>query len=112
VSISNGTAGAATAPARTINLDAAASARAELQGEPVTLIFREVTFTLPVEMPADFALHAQAERLRESVAALIGEKAEEFFTLRPSIEDITELVNAAARIYGVSPGEAAASAGS
>jgi hypothetical protein len=111
MSASNGS-GATMAPGRTIDLDAAAAARAEAQGEPVTLIFRESEFTLPVEMPADFALHAQAERLRESVSALIGEKAEEFFALRPSIEDITELVNAAARIYGVSPGEAAASAGS
>lgn len=100
------------AAGRTINLDEARAARSEANREPVTLMFSGVTFTLPVEMPADFALEAQQENLRAAVVALIGEQAEQFFQLRPSIDDITELANAAGRVYGVGPGEAGASAGS
>lgn len=98
---------------RIIDLDARRKARAEVQREPVTLVMGGVKFTLPPEMPADFALYAQEDgRLRDAISALIGEQAEEFFALRPSMDDITDLVNAAAEVYGVAPGEAQASAAS
>lgn len=106
-----------TAPPRVIDLAAARAAReaarAEAKRQPVTLKWSEdIAFTLPVELPADFALYAQEGRLRESVAALIGEQAAEFFALRPSMDDLNELAEAAGRVYGLQPGESSASADS
>lgn len=98
---------------RVIDLAAARAARAEQKREPVILKWSDtITFQLPVEMPADFALQAQAGRLREAVSALIGEQAEEFFALRPSMEDLTSLAEIAGDVYGITSGEAPASAGS
>ena len=103
-------AAAKTAAGRTINLDEARAARAEAAGEPVALVFDGQTFTLPIEMPADFALLAADNRFREAVAALIGPDAEKFFALRPSMADLTELASAAGEVYGINQGEAGASA--
>ena len=99
------------APAeREINLDEARAARAEANETPVTLRIAGRTFTLPAEMPADFALMAQQGQMREAVVALFeGEDAEAFFALRPSVNDITALAEIAGKVYGITPGEAPAS---
>lgn len=98
---------------RIIDLASARAARLEAQGEPVTLKWSEtISFELPVEMPADFAIYANEWDIRGSIVALLGDRAEEFFALRPSMNDLTALVNAAGEVYGVEPGESPASDGS
>lgn len=98
---------------RVIDLAAARVARLEGKGIPVTLKWDEgITFTLPVELPADFAMSAQEGNMREAIAALIGERAEEFFALRPSMDDLKALADLAAERYGLTLGESAASDGS
>lgn len=98
---------------RVIDLAAARAARLEARGEPVTLKWSDdVSFLLPVELPADFALLANEQDFRGAVAALLGEHAREFFELRPSMDDLTELATAAGRVYGMEPGESPASDGS
>lgn len=107
-----------TAPGRVIDLGAARAAReaarSEAQRKPVTLAWSDdISFELPVELPADFAMCAREGDLRGAVAALLGaDKVEEFFALRPSMEDLNELVEAAAPVYGITPGESPASASS
>lgn len=97
---------------RIIDLGAARAARAEAHNDPVVLRWdADTEFTLPPELPADFALLAQDGDLRGAVAALFGdEDAGRFFALRPSMNDLTELAEAAARVYGIEPGESPASA--
>lgn len=104
-------------PGRVIDLAAAraarVAARGEAHGEPVTLRWSDdVEFVMPVEMPADFALLANDGDFRGAVGALLGDVAEEFFALRPSMDDLNELARAAGEVYGVTPGESPASAGS
>lgn len=98
---------------RVIDLAAARVARLEAQHEPVVLKWDEdVSFRLPVEIPADFALCAVEGDLRGAVRALLGDDAERFFALRPSMLDLEELANAAGKVYGLAPGESIASDGS
>jgi hypothetical protein len=83
-----------------LDLDAARAARAEASGERHTFIFKEVTFELPVEVPADFAFFLLESKPREALQALIGdERFEEFWALRPSVADLTELAGGVARLY-------------
>lgn len=99
------------APQRIIDLAAARAARAEAHREPVVLRWDEgVEFTLPVEMPADFALLAQEGSMRGALAALLGDQADEFFALRPTMDDVNALAEEAGRVYGMTPGESPASA--
>lgn len=98
-------------PQRIIDLCAARAARAEAMREPVIMKWDEgVSFTLPVELPADFALLAQEGNMRGALIVLLGEQADEFFALRPSMDDINELSEAAGQVYGIAPGESNASA--
>jgi hypothetical protein len=98
---------------RVIDLAAARVARLEAQGELVTLKWSDdITFTLPVEMPADFAILGQERDVHGAVAALIGDRTDEFFALRPSMDDLMELLQAAGKVYGMEPGESPASDGS
>lgn len=90
---------------RVIDLDQARAARAEAGQEPVVLTFGGRDFQLPPEIPADFAIFGAEGKLREAVASLFGDSADEFFALRPSMPDIDALVDAAAKVYGVSLGE-------
>lgn len=91
---------------REINLDQARAARAEASGEPVVLIFKSKKFTLPPELPAEFALFADEGKSRESIHALFGEdKAAEFFKLGPSLDDLTALLDNVRTIYGLGEGE-------
>ena len=103
--------GQAPTPAapRTINLDAARAARAEASREPVTLTLDGKDITLPIELPADFALKASEGDLRGAVVALLGDDADWFFGLRPSMDDLNALVEGAGQAYGMREGESAAS---
>lgn len=106
--------GATRAPGREVDLDAARAARAEAEGRPVTVKMRGETFTLPVELPAEFAFAQQHGDLREIITALFDsvEAAERFFALRPSVEDLRALSELAAAVYGLTPGESEPSAAS
>jgi hypothetical protein len=104
----NGAKAAAPSP-REIDLDGARAARAESASEPVSLVFGGDTFTLPVELPADFALYAAEGNLRACVVALLGEDADAFFAWKPSMDDLTALVTGASKVYGMSEGESPAS---
>jgi len=97
---------AAKPTGRVIDLDARRKARAEVQGEPVTLLMGGKKFALPAVMPADFALYAQEEKLRLAIQALLGVHADAFFALPPSMADIEDLVDLACEAYGLTPGEA------
>jgi hypothetical protein len=100
-------------PQRVIDLASARAARLEAQGQPVVLKWDEKTsFTLPVEMPAEFAILGEERDIRGAIAALIGDQFEEFLALRPSMDDLMELMKAAATVYGMEPGEFQASDGS
>lgn len=97
---------------RVIDLDKAKAARAEAHGEPPTLVWGGGTYTLPVEMPADFAFLADDGEVREAVSVLLGDDAATFFAERPSVEDLELFVRSIGEVYGVTPGEAPASASS
>lgn len=107
---------AAAAPAaqppaddREIDLDAARAARAELAGPAPTVKFGGKILTLPVEMPLDFALLAAAEKFRDAIGALLGDQADVFFGMAPSIQDVFALIEMASSVYGLSVGESEAS---
>lgn len=109
----NGAAPAASkVPQRIIDLQASRAARLEALGEPVVLKWDDgIEFTLPVEMPAEFALCGQEGNMRAAIVALLGDdQAAEMFALRPSMDDINALVEMAGEVYGVTPGESGASA--
>ena len=92
-------------PSRVIDLDAARAARAEADEQAVTLRFKGEDFDLPVEMPADFALLANEDRLRDAISALLGDQATRFFELGPSLPDIEVLAEQATVVYGVGEGK-------
>lgn len=93
-------------PQRIIDLAAARAARAEAHREPVILKWDEgIEFTLPPEMPVEFALCASEGNMRAALAALLGDQAEEFFALRPSMNDVSDLAEIAGEVYGITPGE-------
>jgi hypothetical protein len=97
-------------PQRIIDLGAARVARLEALGSPVALRWDEnTTFTLPVELPAEFAMRATEQDMEAAIRALLGEQTEAFFALQPSMDDLIELVNAAGKVYGLEPGESPAS---
>lgn len=94
-----------------LDLDAARAARAEAAGERHQLVFQGATFELPVEIPADFAFFLVENKMREALGALLEERFDEFWKLRPSVGDLTELANGVARLYGFgNEGESEASA--
>lgn len=95
--------------ARTIDLDGSRAARLEAADEPVVVSFGGKKYTLPVELPAEFAILAQQGNLVGSVQALLGDAADKFFDWKPSIDDLTQLVKSVNELYGVTPGESPAS---
>lgn len=95
-----------------INLDKARQARAESIGDPITVHFGGRDFTLPPEMPFRFADEGNSGNLRGAIEELLGDEAEQFFALDPSLPDIAELIQQASEAYGVAEGEAPASSGS
>jgi hypothetical protein len=97
---------------RVIDLDQAKAARAEVAKEPVAIKFGGEEFELPAELPADFALLASEDREYEALRALFRADTERFFGLRPSLDDVTELIAQIGTVYGLSVGESPASANS
>lgn len=100
-------------PARTLDLDSARAARLEKVGKPPVIKWGGKRYTLPVELPAEFAFAYQEDRLKDAVSTLFGgpEEAEEFFAGGPSIEDLMELADGVAGLYGIAEGESEASGG-
>lgn len=89
--------------ARELNLDAARAARAEVAGEPPVIVFGGERFTLPRELPADFALRAAAGDLQDALSALFDDDdatRERFWALKPSLNDVLALVEGIGGLYG------------
>lgn len=102
------------APARrTFDLDAARAkreaARAEVNGPPAVLIFGGQEFTLPSELPIDFALYAAEGEMRLALGALLGDQADAFFSHRPSVDDFRAIGEMLDGAYGVTMGDSSAS---
>jgi hypothetical protein len=102
---------APTPPGRSIDLNAAraarAAARAEADGDAVALIVGNLTLTLPVEMPYEFARAGQAGDIDRALAILLGESQTALlFALEDlTLEDIMTLVEKVNDVYGVSAGK-------
>lgn len=94
-----------------LDLDAARAARTEATGEGHLFVFCGVKFPLPVELPADFAFKLADQDAKGALEALLAERFDEFWALRPSIEDLNALAEGVAKLYGFgTPGESPASA--
>ncbi len=95
---------------RFLDLDRARAARSERRDadRPVVRFYGR-DFALPAEVPFDFAVHHRDGDLRAALGVLFGDQAEEFFALRPSLEDLAELAEGVSRIYGMSSPESRAS---
>lgn len=106
-----------------LDLDKARAARAEANGEAPTVTFGGVEFLLPVELP--FSMVEDARKLSgvvndpyaitEAISAisrsLFGDRYEEFLDYHPSMGDMQVLMDSIAGLYGMTPGESAASEG-
>lgn len=106
-----GAAAAAAAPdaPRTIDLDAARAARAELDTSPAPVIrLGGKDWQLPKELPADFAMLAAMGDLVGAMKALIGDEAfPEFWAIGLSMDDLETIADQAHVLYGLEPGEKA-----
>ena len=81
-----------------LDLDSARAARAEKQEEFV-IAFGGRDYTLPAEMPLEFAEHLVNVQLRAAMATLLDdEDLDEFMAAKPSLDDVAELAQA----YGFS----------
>lgn len=84
----------------TLDLDAARAARAEKkERHHVRLGGQE--FELPAEMPSEFAFALADGQPRQALQALLGDRYGEFAALNPSLDDVFELANGVAGLYGV-----------
>jgi hypothetical protein len=92
------------------DLDAARAARAEAKGETPMFVFGGQKFTLPPEMPAEFAY--LLDDAKEAFRFLLADDFDDFWSHRPSKEDLVELVAVLGKAYGTSLPESAASGGS
>lgn len=96
-----------------LDLDAARAARAaksEAKGNDHVIVLGGEEYTIPPEMPADFALLCMEGNIRGGLRALLDGQFESFSEQRYSIEDLLELVDGVADLYGFeSLGEALAS---
>lgn len=97
-----------------LDLDAARAARAakaEAEAEEHVVTLEGHDFILPPEMPAAFALHVLEGNIFRGLAALLGdEQYAEFSAIRYSIDDLIELADGVAQLYGFNNvGEALAS---
>lgn len=101
---------ASAAGSRDVDLDKARAARAESQGDPVTVTLGGEQFVLPSEMPMPFVWALEDGDVRAAVQALVGgEQWPAFLATRPSDDDLAELLKQASRAYGVDSGEDEAS---
>lgn len=95
---------------RVINMDQMRAAQAETQGIAPEVVFGGLRFTLPVKLPARFAIALTKVDLEESLAQLFGDRVDEFWALQPSLDDVENLVDAVSKIYALgSPGKSEAS---
>jgi hypothetical protein len=94
---------ATTDNARVINLDQSKSARAE--SEPVKVIFKGAEYTLPSELPFEFADAARREEAKQALDILLGDQADDFFAARPSVDDIATFTEAIVEVYGLDTGK-------
>lgn len=86
----------------TIDLDKARAARAEAQGETHDLVFNGETFSLPAELPYDWAEASALGNLRVAFAALLGdEEAARFFEAAPTLKDLEEMNDGIGALYGI-----------
>lgn len=92
------------------DLDAARAARAELRGDPPVFLFGGQKFTVPVELPIEFAY--LLDDPKEAMRFLLQDQFEDFMAQRPSKDDIFELVTWVGKTAGLSVGESSASGGS
>lgn len=111
-----------------LDLDAMRAARREAQGEAPIIRFGGHDFELPVELPfavaealASIGEAQKSEDQAAVTASLIGAMQAiigiadwpKFEAARPSMQDITELIQGIARLYGLADmGESVASASS
>lgn len=96
-----------------IDLDQLRAVRLEHDGsEPKFFLFGGEKFALPPELPWDFALALSDGEVRGGFRTLMGdEDYERFMALRPSAQDMTELIKGLDGLYVGSPGEASAVSG-
>lgn len=95
-----------------IDLDAAAAARREANGEAPVVVFAGNEYTLPVEVPfeASRRLAAEAEddyvkAAFDFIGALMGAEAfERFMAAGPSTDDVKELMRGLSKSYGFGGG--------
>lgn len=97
-----------------LDLDAARAARAakaEGEREEHVVTLEGHDFALPFEMPAAFAIHVMEGSIFRGLQVLFGdEQYATFATITYSLEDLIELVDGIAELYGFeSLGEALAS---
>lgn len=97
-----------------LDLDAARAARAakaEAEGDEHVVKLDGQEFTLPAEMPAAFALHVLEGNIFKGLEALFGaEQYAAFASIAYSIDDLVELADGVAQLYGFeNVGEALAS---
>lgn len=90
---------------RVIDLDAARAARAEKNGPAPIIRLGGKDWTLPVELPADFAILSAAGDLAGAMHALLGEQFEAFWKIGLSMDDLEAIADQAAGLYGVQTGE-------
>jgi hypothetical protein len=97
---------------RTIDLNKKRKARSAVnEDEPVVVLIGSEEFKLPAELPAEFAFAASEGDLRTALRVLFGASADDFFSQSPSFDDVKELVEDVAEVYGFSDlGESSASA--
>ncbi len=74
--------------------------------------FGGIEWTLPAEVSFEFAELAGQADIRGAMAAIIGDRVDEFFALKPSTDDMTAFVKTAMQIYGIDEGKAPASSDS
>ena len=100
----------------TLDLDAARKARAaqaEAEAEEHVIILAGEEFTIPPEMPADFALLFMENNPSGALRALFNGQYDRFAETRYSVEDLLELLDGVVKLYGFDTlGEALASRGS
>lgn len=89
------------------DLDAAKAARLEARGEPRWFIFGGQKFELPPELPAEFAY--LLDDAKEALRFLLAEQFDDFWSHRPSAQDLVDLVAWISKTYRADPGESSAS---
>jgi len=102
---------------KTIDLNqkrkARAAKREKDQDEPAVILIGKEKLKLPDELPAEFAFQAAESNVRGAVIALLGDKADAFFSQSPSFQDVMDLMQDVSEMYGFgSLGESEASADS